>query len=81
MEKELGQPYVVVNVGGAAAPRFPPRQDAPLTATLSCSTTRPCFSQDDGLVDYTFSDFEMGGLAVIDETNAFVETPRLPTTT
>jgi tripartite-type tricarboxylate transporter receptor subunit TctC len=80
MEKELGQPYVVVNVGGAGGTLGSRRvKDAPADGyTVLFYHPSMLLNKMMGLVDYTFSDFEMGGLAVIDETNAFVGNAKAP---
>lgn len=80
LERELGQPVVVVNVGGAGGSLGSRRVlDArPDGYTALFFHPGLLLNKLLGLVDYSFPDYEMGGLAVLDETNAFVGSARSP---
>ncbi|WP_319476563.1 tripartite tricarboxylate transporter substrate binding protein [Marispirochaeta aestuarii] len=80
LEKELGQPVVVVNVGGAGGSLGSRRVlDAkPDGNTILFFHPGLLLNKLLGLVDYSFQDYKLGGLAVLDETNAFVGSAKAP---
>ncbi len=74
LEKELGESVVVVNVGGAGGTlgSRKVKDSDPDGYTVLFYHPSMLLNQLLGLVDYTYSDFENAGLAVLDETNVFV---------
>jgi tripartite-type tricarboxylate transporter receptor subunit TctC len=74
LEKELGQPIVVVNVNGAGGSLGTRKvKDSPADGyTVLFYHPSMFLNKIMSLVDYTFSDFENAGIAVMDDTNIFV---------
>jgi tripartite-type tricarboxylate transporter receptor subunit TctC len=74
LEKELGQPIIVVNVNGAGGSLGTRKvKDAdPDGYTILFFHPSMLLNKVLGLVDYSFADYENGGMAVIDDTNIFV---------
>ncbi|HUX41355.1 MAG TPA: tripartite tricarboxylate transporter substrate binding protein [Rectinemataceae bacterium] len=80
LEKELGQPIVVVNVngGGGTLGSRKVKDSAPDGYTALFYHPSMFLNQMMGLVDYGFSDFENAGIAVMDNTNIFVVSASSP---
>lgn len=74
LEKELGQPVIIVNVGGAGGSLGSRRvkDAAPDGYTALFFHPSMFLNKIMGIVDYSFQDFENGGMAVMDNTNIFV---------
>jgi tripartite-type tricarboxylate transporter receptor subunit TctC len=74
LEKELGQPVVIVNVNGAGGSlgTRKVKDAAPDGYTAVFFHPSMFLNKIMGLVDYSFGDFENAGVAVIDNTNVFV---------
>lgn len=80
LEKELGQPIVVVNVngGGGTLGSRKVKDSAPDGYTALFYHPSMFLNQMMGLVDYGFGDFENAGIAVMDNTNIFVVSASSP---
>jgi len=80
LEKELGQPVVIVNVNGAGGTLGTRKVKDSAADGYTVLFFHPSMFLNKimGLVDYTFSDFENGGLAVMDDTNIFVVNANSP---
>lgn len=74
LEKELGQPIVVVNVNGAGGSlgTRKVKDSAPDGYNVLFFHPSMFLNKMMGLVDYSFQDFENAGVAVMDDTNIFV---------
>jgi len=74
LEKELGQPIVVVNVNGAGGSLGTRKVKDSAADGYTVLFYHPSMFLNKimGLVDYSFNDFENAGIAVMDETNIFV---------
>lgn len=74
LEKELGQPIVVVNVAGAGGTLGSRKvKESPADGYTALFYHPSMFlNKIMGLVDYGFSDFENAGIEVMDNTNIFV---------
>ena len=74
LEKELGQPLVVVNVNGAGGTlgSRKVKDSAPDGYTVLFYHPSMFLNKILGLVDYSFQDFENAGVGVLDNTNIFV---------
>lgn len=74
LEKELGQPVIIVNVGGAGGTlgSRKVKDSAPDGYTALFYHPSMFLNKIMGLVDYSFQDFENAGMAVMDNTNIFV---------
>lgn len=74
LEKELGQPIVVINVNGAGGSlgTRKVKDSAPDGYTALFFHPSMFLNKIMGLVDYSFQDFENAGVAVMDDTNIFV---------
>ncbi|MBZ4646220.1 MAG: putative tricarboxylic transport rane protein [Petroclostridium sp.] len=80
LEKELGQPVVIVNVNGAGGTLGSKKvkDSAPDGYTVLFYHPSMLLNKLLGLVDYTYSDFENAGVAVLDDTNVFVVNAESP---
>ncbi|HCM28424.1 MAG TPA: tripartite tricarboxylate transporter substrate binding protein [Treponema sp.] len=74
LEKELGQPVIIVNVNGAGGSlgSRKVKDSAPDGYTALFFHPSMFLNKLMGLVDYSFVDFENAGIAVMDNTNIFV---------
>jgi tripartite-type tricarboxylate transporter receptor subunit TctC len=74
LEKELGQPIIVVNVNGAGGSLGSRKVKDSAADGYTALFFHPSMFLNKimGLVDYSFNDFENAGIAVMDETNIFV---------
>ncbi len=74
LEKELGQPVVIVNVNGAGGSlgSRKVKDSAPDGYTALFFHPSMFLNKIMGLVDYSFGDFENAGIGVMDNTNIFV---------
>jgi len=74
LEKELGQPVIIVNVGGAGGSLATRKvkDSAPDGYTAVFFHPSMFLNKLMGLVDYNFDAFENAGIAVMDNTNIFV---------
>ncbi len=74
LEKELGQPVVIVNVNGAGGSlgTRKVKDSAPDGYTALFYHPSMFLNKIMGLVDYSFGDFENAGIGVMDNTNIFV---------
>ncbi len=74
LEKELGQPVVIVNVNGAGGSLGSRKVKDSAADGYTALFFHPSMFLNKimGLVDYSFGDFENAGVAVIDDTNIFV---------
>ncbi|HYH02015.1 MAG TPA: tripartite tricarboxylate transporter substrate binding protein [Bacillota bacterium] len=74
LEKELKQPIIVVNVNGAGGTlgSRKVKDSMPDGHTVLFYHPSMLLNKMLGLVDYTYSDFISGGIAVFDDTNVFV---------
>jgi tripartite-type tricarboxylate transporter receptor subunit TctC len=80
LEKELGQSVVTVNVGGAGGSLGTRRvkDAAPDGYTVLFFHPGMLLNKVMGLVDFSFQDLDVGGLAVLDETNIFASNSKAP---
>ena len=74
LEKELGQPVIIVNIGGAGGSLATRKvkDSAPDGYTAVFFHPSMFLNKLMGLVDYNFDAFENAGMAVMDNTNIFV---------
>jgi tripartite-type tricarboxylate transporter receptor subunit TctC len=74
LEKELGQPLVVVNTEGAGGTvgSKKVKDSKPDGYTVLFYHPSMLINQVTGMVDYGFEDFEMAGIAAMDEGNLFL---------
>jgi tripartite-type tricarboxylate transporter receptor subunit TctC len=74
LEKELGQPIIVVNVNGAGGSlgSRKVKDSDPDGYTVLFFHPSMFLNKMMGLVDYSFGEFENAGIAVMDNTNIFV---------
>jgi tripartite-type tricarboxylate transporter receptor subunit TctC len=80
LEKELGQSVVTVNVGGAGGTlgTRKVKDAAPDGYTALFFHPGMLLNKVLGLADYSFQDFEVAALAVLDETNIFASNAKAP---
>lgn len=80
LEKELGQAIVTVNVGGAGGSLGTRKvKDAPPDGYMALFFhPGMLLNKVMGLVDFSFQDMEVAGLAVLDETNIFAANAKAP---
>jgi tripartite-type tricarboxylate transporter receptor subunit TctC len=80
LEKELGQSVVTVNVGGAGGTlgTRKVKDAAPDGYTALFFHPGMLLNKILGLADYSFQDFEVAALAVLDETNIFAANGKAP---
>lgn len=80
LEKELGQTIVTVNVGGAGGSLGTRKVKDSQADGYTVLFFHPgmLLNKVMGLVDFSFQDFELGGLAVLDETNIFAANSMAP---
>ncbi|MDP3179812.1 MAG: tripartite tricarboxylate transporter substrate binding protein, partial [Spirochaetaceae bacterium] len=78
--KELGQPVVIVNVNGAGGTLGTRKVKDSAADGYTVLFFHPSMFLNKimGLVDYSFNDFENGGMAVMDDTNIFVVNANSP---
>ncbi len=74
LEKELGQPVIIVNVNGAGGSLGTRKVKDSAADGYTVLFFHPSMFLNKilGLVDYSFGDFENAGIAVMDDTNIFV---------
>jgi tripartite-type tricarboxylate transporter receptor subunit TctC len=74
LEKELGQPVVIINVNGAGGTLGSRKVKDSAADGYTALFFHPSMFLNKimGLVDYSFGDFENAGVAVMDDTNIFV---------